>query len=371
MILKKLIHHGLSEIGIKYGFKTAFPPHTIYIVINSVCNLHCKTCDVGQKNKDTQFYKNMIPGKDLELDVLKKLIDEVKVFKPTIAVTSTEPLLYKDLLEFSKYVKDAGLPLQITTNGYLLKDFAKEFVELEVDSIWVSIDGPNDTHNMIRGKHNSYERAINGINQLDIEKAEIYGLPARSQKPQININYTISNHNYGNILKFMEELRPIQYMLMNISFSHLNFVTTGVEETHNASFGHVYPTTTSCISGVTPEEVDPSVLFEQLNAIKHMYPSISIQVAPNIGYNDIVTFYNRPETFISSHSRCTVPWRVSQIFSDGSVGVSTRCYKLSFGNIHDQPFMSIWNGDKFKKFRSDLYNNGGSFPACSRCCGVF
>lgn len=370
-MLKKLVHHGLSEIGIRYGFKTAFPPHTIYIVINSICNLHCKTCDVGQKNKDTQFYKNMLPGKDLDLTTLKNLIDEVKGFKPTIAVTSTEPLLYKDLLEFSKYVKDAHLPLQITTNGYLLKDFAKDFVEIGVDSIWVSIDGSNDIHNMIRGQHNSYERAINGIKQIDVEKMEKYGLPSRSQKPQVSINYTISNYNYDNIVKFMSELHTIQYMLTNISFSHLNFVTPEVSDLHNSEFGNIYPATISCISSVTPTDIDAYKLSEQLHAIKLMYPSISIQVAPNIDYKDMVIFYNQPNIFITGHSRCTVPWRVSQIFSDGSVGVSTRCYKLSFGNIHDQKFMDIWNGEKFKKFRSDLYKNGGSFPACSRCCGVF
>ena len=370
-MLKKLIRYGISRLGLQYGSPTAPYPHTIYIVINSVCNLHCKTCDVGRKNKETQFYKNMMPGRDLDLTTLKKLVDEVKPFKPTIAITSTEPLLYKDLLEFSRYVKSAGLQLQITTNGYLLRDFAKDFVEIGVDSVWVSIDGPEPVHNTIRGNHNSYERAMNGIRQIDMEKSDVYGTPSRSKSPTINITYTISNHSYDHIVEFMLGIRPIHYMLTNISFSHLNFVTPIVAMAHNSMFGDTYPATVSCISDVIPTDINAGTLSEQISEARRMYSSITVSISPDISEEHIEMFYNHPEQFVPGYSRCKVPWMVSQIFSDGSVGVSTRCYNISFGNIHEQHFIDIWNGEKFKKFREDLHKNGGSFPACSRCCGIF
>jgi hypothetical protein len=35
----------------------AQPPITIYWNVNSVCNLHCKMCDVGMFNEDSNFYE--------------------------------------------------------------------------------------------------------------------------------------------------------------------------------------------------------------------------------------------------------------------------------------------------------------------------
>lgn len=371
-MLKDLIQYGLAELGAKYGVSTAFPPNTFYIAVNGVCNLHCKTCDVGQRNRDTQFYENMAPGTELELATLKKLVDEVKIFRPTIAVTSTEPLLYKDLLPFAQYVKDAGLKLQVTTNGYLLKEFAKDFVRIGVDSVWVSIDGTPAVHNMIRGKSDSYERAMEGIEYLGLVKANQFGNGSRFKSPQINFNYTISDHNYTDLIGFLNGLNSVHHRLMNVMFSHLNYVTPEVAALHNQKFGTVYPATESCISGVDPKAVNVDLLFEQVSEIKNAIGYwISSNVVPDMGYMEMDYYYNHPEKFIPGHSRCKAPWKVAQVFADGSVGVSTRCYKLSFGNIHDEKLMDIWNGEKFKKFRSDLSANGGSFPACSRCCGVF
>src|SRR5439155_19956995 len=78
-------------------------PSTIYLAVNTRCGFACKMCDVGMDQYDTQFYKIMSLSKDkprerLALDRLKTLVDEVKDFKPMIAATSTEPLLYKDLI---------------------------------------------------------------------------------------------------------------------------------------------------------------------------------------------------------------------------------------------------------------------------------
>ena len=75
-------------------------PLTLYWSINSVCNLRCKMCDVGMSNEEGMFYKNLrIDRKlhEIDLDVFKKVIDEVRNDKPFIAINSTEPLMYKPL----------------------------------------------------------------------------------------------------------------------------------------------------------------------------------------------------------------------------------------------------------------------------------
>ncbi len=47
----------------------------------------------------------------------------------------------------------------------------------------------------------------------------------------------------------------------------------------------------------------------------------------------------------------------------------TRCFQVSFGNIYEQSFKEIWNGPRYQEFRKNLITHG-SYPACSRCCGI-
>ena len=66
-------------------------PATIYLAVNTRCGFACKMCDVGMDQYDTQFYKIMSLSKDkprerLAIDRLKTLVDEVKDFKPMIAM---------------------------------------------------------------------------------------------------------------------------------------------------------------------------------------------------------------------------------------------------------------------------------------------
>ncbi|MGH7430047.1 MAG: hypothetical protein ACREJ4_17060, partial [Candidatus Methylomirabilaceae bacterium] len=92
-------------------------PATIYLAVNTRCGFACKMCDVGMEQYDTQFYKIMSlskkqPRERLTLERLKTLVDEVKDFKPKIAATSTEPLLYGDIIPLCDYVVSNGLVMQ-------------------------------------------------------------------------------------------------------------------------------------------------------------------------------------------------------------------------------------------------------------------
>ena len=56
----------------KTGF--AHSPTTIFIAINSVCNLKCEMCDFGQQNENSLFYKN----KEHLTEELNKLEEKIE-----------------------------------------------------------------------------------------------------------------------------------------------------------------------------------------------------------------------------------------------------------------------------------------------------
>jgi MoaA/NifB/PqqE/SkfB family radical SAM enzyme len=292
------------------------------------------------------------------------MIDEVKTFKPLISVISTEPLLYKDLFKFAKYVRQSGLDIAITTNGILLKKFAKDFVESEVNNIWVSIDGPVRTHNYIRGIPQIFQKAKAGI--LEIEK---YKKELGKENPKLNINFTISNFNYDKIDAFMKDI--IDLKPKTVTISHYNYVTKEMAEEHNFKYGDIVKTTTSCVSAVNLKEIKPAVLLKELNKVKKNY-----QAKTNLGFSpDLTTekqifdFYNNPHIVIAQKA-CRAPWTIAQILANGDLTISTRCFNMSLGNINKTTFEEAWNSAEFRKFRKIMKKQGMFVPACTRCCAV-
>jgi len=357
----RYIHSRFNLIPYYLNTVNSFNPNKIFIAINSACNLRCKMCDVGQKNISSQFYKNMSSsGEELSLDRLKSLIDEVKSFKPIIAVTSTEPLLYENIFDFAECTKNNRLEFHLTTNGYLLTRFAEKIVDSGIDTLSISLDGPPEIHNEIRGRKDSFEKAYEGIKLIEKFKKEENKL-----NPKIDLNYCISDYNYNSLVNFMESIKNLE--INGIVFSHLNFVTKEMAKTHNKKYNKLCPATPSSISALDLSKIDINVLWNQINEIKSKYNNISF--IPDLNKYELDIFYNHPGKFLKNHDKCLVPWKSAQILANGDLTISTRCFNMKLGNINETSFKEAWNSKEMKRFRKALRKEG-AFPACSRCCGL-
>lgn len=340
-------------------------PATIYLAVNTRCGFSCKMCDVGMDQYDTQFYKIMSlskqqPRDHLSLDRLKVLVDEVQHFKPMIAATSTEPLLYNDIIPLCDHVVSRGLQMLVTTAGMQLEKHAEDLVRVGVQQLWVSLDGPPEVHNDLRGVKESFEKSVAGILAVDEWKRRL-----GRDHPKMGINYALSNYNYHCLEPFMARVHDLP--VEQITFSHMNYVTPGMAEAHNARFGHLYPTTVSSVSNADPTKVDVSELWNQITLVKTKYPGRA-GFGPDLDRQGLEDFYFHPEVFVRG-DRCYVPWRAAEIIADGNCVVMTRCFHTTFGNIYEQSFEEIWNGPHYQEFRKNLIVHG-SYPACSRCCGI-
>jgi Fe-coproporphyrin III synthase len=331
----------------------SFKPLTIYLAVNSVCNMKCKMCDFGQQKVGNIFYNNLKTS-ELSLAKLKELIDEVKHFNPLIAINAAEPLLYKDIRELCKYIVDSGLEVQITTNGYLLENFAQDFVNIGVQRIWVSLDGPADVHGVIRGVDDCFLKATAGLKRIQELKKGKY--------PRLFTAFTVSDYNYSKISDFLESVKDIDFE--SIVVAHMNFITSEMARIHNEKYGSICKATVMSVEEVSPFKIDIDVLYKQLEAAKG-----KVHFLPELNYNQLNDFYNHPEIFIGS-ARCQVPWVAVQVLASGNLIPLSRCYNFDLGNINEEKFLNLWNGPKMRNLRK-LLKKQGTFPACSRCCGIF
>lgn len=152
-----------------YGEKTHFD--VISIDVTGKCNFSCKHCFNYSGSRDDK----LIELKDEEIMTLSEDIIEQK--PSVVCVCGGEPLLRKDLsLNLIRTLKNGGIEnVNMVSNGYLLNEnYAKEIKNSGVDVVQISVDGskPN-SHDWIRNKEGSFEKAITAIKNLRKEGVKV------------------------------------------------------------------------------------------------------------------------------------------------------------------------------------------------------
>lgn len=122
------------------------------------CNLNCNYC---YQSGDNQELINTLPKADwasTAYEFAKNFIDSRNLQRVTFVWFGGEPLLsHKPLREFSRNIKKyyANKPVKIEfeviTNGTIInEDILADFTELPIKFAQITIDGPEESHNMIR-----------------------------------------------------------------------------------------------------------------------------------------------------------------------------------------------------------------------------
>lgn len=343
----------------------AMNPRYIKLYINNVCNAQCIMCDIGQKNRDSVFYKQVTQTGDnlFSVEDCLGLMKEIKTFKPQIKIHGLEPLLHNDLLDLIMVIKQHGLYIHLITNGILLAQKARGLIDLGVDMITVSLDGPEQVHDRIRGP-GVFQRAIEGIRLLKYfreksEKAHI----------QISTNFTISDWNYQIINEYAEMMLQKEQVDF-ITFIHMYFVTEQASATHNRQFSRLGKSSPINMKVFNPAKIDTYHLWDQLKQLRHKFRYNQIMFNTDFRTKDRLDVFYKQLGKPISKIVCKIPWYTSTILANGDVIINNRCFSYKAGNIRENSFRNIWNGERYKIFRREL-KKAGAFPVCTRCCGTY
>jgi MoaA/NifB/PqqE/SkfB family radical SAM enzyme len=340
-------------------------PLTIYFSVNSVCNLTCQMCDIGQKNSESSFYKNLqpeSPKEKLDFDRLQELIREASKFdpQPRISVTTTEPFLYPDLFKLSELVSSHGMEFQVTTNGAYIKKHMDEIFSSGISELCISVDGPGEIHNEIRGKVGLYESIVADLTEIQERKKK-----QKTNKPALTIATVISNFNYKFISDLYDDLPENIYD--NAIVSHMNFMDEEMVSAHNKDYSHVGLAVMAGLPGACkPDKVNVDDLWKQVLRIKANKPKVKL--SPDFNQRDLEVFYKESMEFVWDNT-CYIPWFVMEILSNGDAIPLTRCFNLKLGNIYENSISEIWNGEGYRQLRKELIKNK-RFPVCTRCRGI-
>jgi radical SAM protein with 4Fe4S-binding SPASM domain len=139
----------------------------IQLHLTERCNLKCTHCYQSGKGSD-----------EMSLAEIRSVINEVAdmvgewsaaydvTFSSSFNITGGEPFLRQDIFDVLEELANKGIDAYLLSNGILInQDKAKRLAELEVKGVQISIEGPEDIHDSIRGR-GSLKRSLAGVQNL-------------------------------------------------------------------------------------------------------------------------------------------------------------------------------------------------------------
>ncbi len=348
----------------------SFPPYLLHITPTNLCNLRCKMCgqwgETGNyKEKDSSLLKETMNIEDFE-----RLIDDVAEFSPTIFITGGEPFYYKDIIRLIKYIKQKNLICWVITNGTLLDAYADDIVKLGVDVLYVSIDGPEQAHNEIRGIHNGYQKISSGVKKIINAKEKF-----DKQLPLLCQVFTITDHSFPYLENVTEITEELGFEMLLIKHPYFNNTRTG--KNYETLMKKVFQCHAPSWQGWVNDEtkIDTCAIqkdISQLIAGKHkfqlaFFPAIKVSEIPQYYSTTQDTFYNGSKSK-NKERRCIAPWTQTMVYPSGDIVFCNDNPDYILGNVKTERFPEIWNNKRSRNFRKFIKSN--VLAICSRCCGL-
>ena len=306
------------------------------------CNCRCVMCDIWKIRSARE-----ITNDDLQPHLLS--LRKLKV--RWIVFSGGEPLMHSDLSSLGHLLKREGIRLTLLTAGLSLERHAASVVEW-IDDLIMSIDGPAEIHDHIRGVKGAFRQLERGITA------------ARGLRPAMPIHArcTIQKSNCS-------ELRNTVRAAHALALNSVSFLAADVTST---AFNRVEGWSPERQSEIALDPDEAESLEIELNALirehAHDIESGFIVEGPDKLRRIVRHFRARLGQTLPISPRCNAPWVSAVIEADGTV---RPCFfHDALGNIHSSSLLEILNGDKAVRFREQL--DVSTNTTCRTCvCSLF
>ena len=161
-------------------------PHISQIELTNACNLRCPMCPrTNHMDREIKF---------MNFDLFKVIIQDLNNINPHNGNVQIQlhhfgdSLLHPQLEKFLIFCKAYQMPTMISTNGTTLTKEKREAIINNLGVLWISFDSVNkETYETMR-KGASFEKTVDNITQLMIEKGD--------NKPDVILSSLIHDEEY-------------------------------------------------------------------------------------------------------------------------------------------------------------------------------
>lgn len=335
----------------------------VHLQLTLRCNLNCSFC--GQWGK-LGYMHNRPPYQELSVKEWKRVIDSINNYsrqngiKPQVTIWGGEPLLYEGVDDVLLHLKNCGFEVGIVTNGLLLNKHI-EVINDTVKTLSVSIDGPQEVHETIRGKKGIYEKIMRNMAQVNTRRVKTVCM------------FTITEQNYNYISTFPFELEKRNFKMA--LYQNLIFMTEPdarqYKEWLKSTWGIHSSHADSWIKtdfGGWLEKLPEQLRMLEENIAKKRY-SIEVKLFPSEATNQTILSYYYAKEGLHTHKKekdyCWSPFLHINVAPNGDVQLCVDFNDVSVGNVRECDISDIFHNEKAELFRREIIE--GHNPACKRC----
>lgn len=305
-------------------------PAYIEIEVTTRCNLRCVMCE------HTYWAE---PNRDMTFEQFTGIVDQFPKLKWIGLTGIGESFLHKDFLKMLRYVKERNIMVELFDTFFFIDaKTSRELLELEIDTFLISFDAATkETYEKIR-VGSDFDRVVNNLRTFIRLRSGM-----KTPFPHIEFHFTVTRHNHHEMLQYidfvnslcMEDKFRIRFTRMLHSYEHTKDMFVEIPE-------------------------------ETIREVEKKAGEIGIPVDWNA---DVC-----PDESRKSFCEC-VEWTMPFIFVTGDVvpccaanEAGQRDYQraTALGNIFENSFKDIWNGDKYRELRAKLRDGTAPEP-CVKC----
>jgi MoaA/NifB/PqqE/SkfB family radical SAM enzyme len=240
-----------------------------------------------------------------------------------------EPFFHRNALEFMGRVKRAGANCSVSTAGHMLdKEKIDELVSMGFDELRVTT---------LAGTRELYQRTHPGSKDtaFDILKENLLHLAERKaalglRRPRLHLCLVVISQNHDGLMEFAE-------FAAHVSADRVDYRPFDDVEDHG-------------LAVMSPTVEEARYAKDQLAGVNSYLESRGIQ--HNIDLFLKATGTKLDTTALYRVIPCYYGWIGTNVLPSGLVYPCCRGYD-PFGNINEQTFSEIWNGEAYRRFRQE------------------
>jgi radical SAM protein with 4Fe4S-binding SPASM domain len=367
-----MIPHQVRKYLMPHDPEKNVPVGQISLRVNEVCNLRCRSC--GQWGENGHIRERLEHGErlaQLDFEVVKNVIFETRGDHPYYYIWGGEPTMWKPLLPLFEELAKYKLLGSIVTNAQALEPMIEDLISLgSLSVLFLSLDGWDAaSQNLMRspagGKADNFEKVMGVIRKVDEIK--------RKKKLRLPLVIPISVISNDNFMHLADIHRLILDSAQLHPFYFGWFITEDRALLHEQVFEQRFGYKPKNHRGYLKScfnDVDPKVTAQQIAEVMKISKGHECvpQFLPDITSEAQIRQYYSDHAWHCGYPECESIYFIAEISPDGRVTPCRDYQDYSSGNVNEESFYSIWNGEKFKTFRREMQK--GLMPVCTRCCGL-
>jgi MoaA/NifB/PqqE/SkfB family radical SAM enzyme len=315
-------------------------PTVLYIETTNRCDSLCRTC--------IRTFQTLEPPKDLTLDELTRIVDQLPTLQRVLLHGIGEPLLNPQLFEMIAYLKERGITVIFNSDAIGLTDRKRRgLLQSGLDELRVSMDAATpETFKAVRGVP-MFHRVVENVTAL-VELQRELGLII----PRVSLWFTVMRNNVRELPDFIRLAGKVGAAEVNVQ--RLIYYGQGMA-------------------------VQEQSLYGTLTALETQLLAEAAELGRELGISLKASGDTTPEASLTPEERerpwagCQRPWRLSYVTANGNVlpccisPWTARNYAgLILGNALQESFIEIWNGERYQQFRAQFETRDAPDP-CQGC----